>query len=396
LTLGCGCSKHPDRNSQVLRQIFQPCLFGQRQIRDLALPRLLIAGLTEVKLMILPPDRAKAIATARANKPKMRERDLADVLGIREAEVIAADLGAGVRRIAADPTVLIPRVEALGDVMALTRNDWCVHERRGTYSGFHAGSHASMVLGPDIDLRIFPRHWVHAFAVERSGPDGTRHSLQVFDAAGDAVHKIHLGPDSDIAALDALMTDLMLPADAPFALAPRAAPEPVRVNDAKLSELRDNWAAMTDTHQFLAMTSRLKFDRLGANRSIGAPWAVRLPVTAVEDALRQAGAQALQIMVFVGNRGCIQIHSGTVQRLEPMGPWFNVLDPRFNLHLRADKVAEVWLVRKPTKRGDAISVEAFDKDGQLILQIFGKRAEAATDTKGWDRLADTLAQGVMA
>lgn len=346
--------------------------------------------------MILSPDRANAIATARTEKPKMRERDLADALGIREAEILVADLGHGVRRIVADPAQLLPRVAALGDVMALTRNDWCVHERRGTYTGFHAGGHASMVLGPDIDLRIFPKHWVHGFAVERTGKNGTRRSLQVFDAAGDAVHKIHLGPESDIAAFDALVADLALPADAPFDIASRAIPETVRVNDAKLADLRDNWAAMTDTHQFLAMTSRLKFDRLGANRSIGAPWATRLPVTAVEYALHQAGAQGLQIMVFVGNRGCIQIHSGTVQRLEPMGPWFNVLDPRFNLHLRADKVAEVWLVRKPTKRGDAISVEAFDKDGQLILQIFGKRAEAATDTRGWDALAEALAAEVVA
>ncbi|WP_322889447.1 MULTISPECIES: hemin-degrading factor [unclassified Yoonia] len=346
--------------------------------------------------MILSPVRAAAIATARADKPKMRERDLADVLGIREAEILAADLGHGVRRIIADPDQLLPRVAALGDVLALTRNDFCVHERRGQYTDFHAGAHAAMVLGPDIDLRIFPRHWVHGFAVERTGADGTRRSLQVFDAAGDAVHKIYLGPDSDLAAFEALVTDLAVADDAPFDLAPRALPEAVRVNDAKLGELRSAWEKMTDTHQFLALTSRLKFDRLGANRSIGAPWAVPLPVNAVEQALRQAGAQGLPIMVFVGNRGCIQIHSGPVTRLEPMGPWFNVLDPRFNLHLRADKVAEVWLVRKPTKRGDAISVEAFDKDGRLILQIFGKRSEAATDTGAWDALAEALAGEVVA
>ena len=347
--------------------------------------------------MIPSPQTTAMIAAARADKPKMRERDLAESLGLREADILAADLGHGVRRIVADPTQLLPRVEALGDVMALTRNDHCVHERRGIYTGFHAGAHASMVLGADIDLRIFPRHWVHAFAVERAGADGTKRSLQIFDAAGDAVHKIHLGAASDIAAFDALVHDLALTLDdaTAFKFAPRPVVAPLQADPASVTELRDKWGAMTDTHQFVPLINRLKLDRLSANQAIGAPWAVQLPVTAVEDALHQAAAQALQIMIFVGNRGCIQIHSGTVQRLEPMGPWFNVLDPRFNLHLRADKVDEVWLVRKPTKRGDAISVEAFDKDGQLILQIFGKRAEAATDTTGWDRLADTLAGGVL-
>lgn len=346
--------------------------------------------------MILSPDRIEAIAAGRAERPKMRDRDLAEVLGIREAELLAADLGHGVRRIAADPARLLPAVATLGDVMALTRNDACVHERRGHYQAFHAGDHAAMVLGEEIDLRIFPRHWVHAFAVERDSEGGPRRSLQVFDAAGDAVHKIHLGDASDAGAFAALADNLALPGDAPFDLAPRALPDPVRINDSKVETLREGWARMTDTHQFLAMTSRLKFDRLGAYRAVGAPWAVRLPDGAVVEALRAAGVQALPIMVFVGNRGCIQIHSGPVERLEPMGPWFNVLDPRFNLHLRADKVAEVWLVRKPTKRGDAMSVEGFDARGQVIVQLFGKRTEAATDTAAWDALATGLVDGVIA
>lgn len=345
---------------------------------------------------LIPSDMIARITQARADKPKLRDRDLADLLHLSEAHLLAAELGDSVQRIMATPTSLMPRIPDLGQVMALTRNDWCVHESRGQYLDFHAGDHAAMVLGPEIDLRIFPRQWVHAFAVTRQGEAGPRRSLQVFDAAGDAVHKIHLTPESDVAAFDALVADLALPADAPFDLTARAAPEPVRAHPDKVDALRDGWAKMTDTHQFMAMTSRLKFDRLGAYRSVGAPWAVPLHKDALTKALHLAAADAVPIMVFVGNRGCIQIHSGTVTRLEPMGPWFNVLDPRFNLHLRADKLAEVWLVRKPTKRGDAISIDGFDAEGRLILQLFGKRAEAATDTGLWDKLALGLADGVPA
>jgi putative hemin transport protein len=79
------------------------------------------------------------------------------------------------------------------------------------------------------------------------------------------------------------------------------------------------------------------------------------------------------VMIFVGNRGCIQIHSGPVETLKPMGPWQNVMDPGFNLHLRADHVAEVWAVEKPTRAGPTTSVEAFDAAGGLIFQVFGLR-----------------------
>lgn len=346
--------------------------------------------------MLLSADVIERITHARTEFPKLRERDLAAAIGLTEAQLVAAEAGAAATRIIADPARLLPHVCQMGDVMALTRNESAVHERRGVYSNFHSGAHASMVLGDEIDLRIFPRHWVHAFAIRRETDQGVKRSLQVFDAAGDAVHKVHLGAESDIAAFEAAVADLALPVDAPFEIIARAASEGPRIAEDKIDALRSEWAQMTDTHQFLAMVRKLKMNRLGANRAVGPEFARQLPVEAVSWALERSAADKLKIMIFVGNEGCIQIHSGPVQRIEPMGPWQNVLDPRFNLHLRADHIAEVWLVSKPTKRGPAVSVEAFDATGRLILQLFGKRAEADTDTSGWDRMTAGLAAEVMA
>jgi putative hemin transport protein len=97
-------------------------------------------------------------------------------------------------------------------------------------------------------------------------------------------------------------------------------------------------------------------------------------------------------MIFVGNMGMIQIHSGPVEKIMPMGPWINVMDPRFNLHLRADHVAEVWLVEKPTKIGPAVSIEAFDAQGALILQMFGRRDAEDTyaGVEQWNELVRGL------
>lgn len=346
--------------------------------------------------MLLSPDVIDQITHARAEHPKLRERDLAAAIGLSEAHLVAAEAGAAVTPIIADPARLMPHICQLGEVMALTRNESAVHERRGVYTNFHSGAHASMVLGQEIDLRIFPRHWVHAFAIQRETEQGIKRSIQVFDAAGDAVHKVHLGAESDVAAFDAAVADLALETDAPFEMAPRVAPEPARIAEDRIDALRGEWAQMTDTHQFLALVRRLKMNRLGANRAIGPEFARQLPVDAVSQALERSAAEALKIMIFVGNEGCIQIHSGPVQRIAPMGPWQNVLDPRFNLHLRADHIAEVWRVIKPTKRGPAVSVEAFDAEGRLILQMFGKRAEADTDTSGWDLMTEGLAAEVVA
>lgn len=102
--------------------------------------------------------------------------------------------------------------------------------------------------------------------------------------------------------------------------------------------------------------------------------------------MEQVSKLEMDIMIFVGNPGMIQIHTGKIQRLEPMGPWFNVLDPEFNLHLRTDQIESVWIVDKPTKDGLVTSVEVFDNAGNLILQMFGKRKPGIPQSDLWYQL----------
>ncbi|TJZ82778.1 hypothetical protein FA740_14305 [Paracoccus hibiscisoli] len=147
---------------------------------------------------------------------------------------------------------------------------------------------------------------------------------------------------------------------------------------------------MTDTHQFNTLVRRRKMNRLGAYRVVGAPHARRLAVAASDALFHGVRDRVLAVMLFVGNMGCIQIHSGPVQVLTLAGPWLNVMDARFNLHLRADHVAEVWAVFKPTKRGEALSVEAFDAQGALIYQCFGMRADRGGDPDAWAQLVAGL------
>ncbi|WP_068109326.1 hemin-degrading factor [Tropicimonas marinistellae] len=336
---------------------------------------------------------AEEIRAACRENPKARSRDLAEELGLTEAQLVAAhvaQIGYGATRIAAHPDQIIPMITGLGEVMALTRNRSCVIEKVGSYDNYHPGEHAAMTLTPEIDLRMFPSHWVSAFAVEKETETGIRRSIQVFDAAGDAVHKVHLRETSDVTHWQRLVTDLALgDQSTTLTVAPRKPTEAARTNPAKIAELRSEWGRLTDTHQFLRLTSKLKMNRLGAYRVAGAPFVRQLAPEAVNLMLESVQARETEIMIFVGNRGCIEIHGGPIHSLKQMGPWQNVLDPGFNLHLRSDHIAEVWAVDKPTKRGAAISVEAFDADGALIFQVFGRRSDARDFRPDWnDVVAD--------
>ncbi|MDX1742943.1 MAG: ChuX/HutX family heme-like substrate-binding protein [Ruegeria sp.] len=331
------------------------------------------------------------IRAARLENPKKRERDLADQLGISEAQLVAAHVGVDVVRIKADLDLLMPWVNRLGEVMALTRNESCVIEKVGIYDNYQGGHHAAMVVNHEIDLRMFPRHWVYAFAVKKKLDDGgERNSIQIFDAAGDAMHKIFLRDTAVIEQWDGMIEDLKLPDQSDsLTVDARAAVEPAKVDPEKQDRLRSEWDNITDTHQFLQMVRKLKLNRLGAYRMAGAPYVRPLAVSVVDTVLHKAAETALPIMVFVGNQGCIEIHTGPIKKVKQMGPWLNVLDPGFNLHLRSDHIAEVWQATKSTKRGDAISIEAFDSKGALILQIFGVLADPEAAAR-WNELVLSL------
>jgi len=342
-------------------------------------------------MSLAQPMDPEAIREMRQANQKMRDRDFAAQFNISEAQLVAAYLGEGVTQISADLDMVFPRLAALGEVMALTRNASCVIEKVGTYSDYRPGKHASMVLTPEIDLRLFPRHFVTAFAVERSSDAGIRRSLQFFDAAGDAVHKIHLRAASNLDAWAALISDLALGEQEPLLeVTPRQPPEAAKADPQKAEQLRLEWAKMTDTHQFRQLTSKLKMNRLGAYRIAGAPLVRQLDTGAVDTLLHAIRDQGTEVMIFVGNPGCIQIHAGPVQNLRRMGPWQNILDPGFDLHLRLDHLAEVWAVNKPTQSGDAISVEAFDSAGQVIFQVFGRRDENRDHRPEWAEIVASL------
>ena len=166
--------------------------------------------------------------------------------------------------------------------------------------------------------------------------------------------------------------------------------EPKEAPPGYLSELRERWGRMTDVHQFFGILRSLKLSRHQAISSVGEDYAWPLGNDSVASMMQQSVDGQVPIMCFVGSRGCIQIHSGPIHAIRPMGPWLNVMDPTFHLHLRLDHISEVWAVRKPTKDGHVTSIEAYGADRQMIIQFFGKRKEGEDERGEWRSLVETL------
>jgi len=327
--------------------------------------------------------------------PDVRIRDAASALAVSEAELVATSVGGAATRLRTDWREIVEAMPSLGKVMCLTRNEHCVHEKVGTFGSIQINAHGGVVLDPDIDLRLFFGRWHHGFAVEEAVESGPRRSLQFFDVDGTAVHKIYLKPESSAEAYAALVSQFAAPDQSPGIAV--SAPRPVEVDrpDAAIDvkALRTDWLALKDTHDFFAMLKKHEAGRVQSFRLVGEDLARPMAVTGFARALGLASAESLDVMVFVGSPGCIQIHTGPVKNIKRMGPWQNVLDPGFNLHLREDHIATAWLVRKPTVDGWVTSIEIFNEAGQQIAWMFGKRKPGQPELPEWVALADQAASG---
>lgn len=351
------------------------------------------------------PDIRELFAQTRASG--LRAREAAEAIGLSEGAALAAHTGAHGARLQCqalrpDWLALLKSLEGCGPVMALTRNDSVVHEKTGVYQKLSQQWHVGMALGHEIDLRLFFNHWHAGFAVAEPAGDAAKTSLQFFDRHGTAVHKIFSREQTDLAhwaqciaaATDTTQAVVFEPA------APKKALPPTPKEGVDAMAFEQAWSAMTDTHEFFGLLNRFGLQRQGAFRLVEGRYSRQLPTTALRELLLESAFDGLPVMCFVGSPGCIQIHTGPVKRVEPMEmhgkQWLNVLDPGFNLHLREDRVAEVWVVEKPTSDGVVTSVEAFDADGELMVIFFGARKPGKPELERWREIVAGLRHGAVA
>lgn len=316
---------------------------------------------------------------------KMRARSIAMELNISEAELVAAHCdGKTTIRLNTEWKSLLEFTEKFDRVMTLTRNNSAVIERYGIIRNLEWNPHASVVVNPDIDLRIFQRAWHVAYFADFEGSSRFAASIQVFDQHGDAVHKIYIPKLSDELRREFLAefandsqkdTLDITPAEKAFV--------PEVPSDFSKKDFEGEWRALKDTHDFFGMLRKHSIHRLQALREVADDLAWKVENNTLETMLNEMASSKTPIMIFVGNRGMIQISSGEIENVKMLGEWLNIIDKEANLHLNMEEVSEVWGVRKPTEDGDVHSLEVYSADGELIVTFFGYRKPGIDENATW-------------
>ncbi len=333
------------------------------------------------------------------DRPTTRIKDAADLMQLSEAELLATTISENCIRLAGDWAELLQRLESLGKVMSLTRNDHCVLESKGTFQKINVMGEGerqmATVIGP-IETRVFFRAWHVAFAVKQAKKDGWLESIQIFDKQGDAITKIYLQDKSDREAYLKLIQDFTSADQSTTQQVFQEVPILYKDEVDRIAFLNE-WAALKDTHDFFGMLRKYELHRQKAIQLAEGKFSFRIDIAAIQQVLEQSAKIKLPIMIFAGNRGNIQIHQGKIRTVRLLGPnermtdsWLNIMDPEFNMHLRLSEISEAWLVHKPTDDGTVSSIELFDKNGALSAQFFGLRKPGIIQKVEWADLLNAI------
>lgn len=333
----------------------------------------------------------EALDATRAACPHLPAREIAQRLDISEGELQAARLGRDVLTLPLSPHALASRFHQLGEVKALTRSRHAVLEQEGRYPALRGSEQAGLLLDPSgLDLRLQLAQWHWACLIRdrlprKDGASTQRLSLQVFNRHGIALHKVFslaAEPPAAWQKLEAL-SNTQEPAFTQF-VEPPLRPLP------QLPTLADEWSRMSDVHQFLGLLRRHALRRHEANALMEGRFTRALQPAACGRALFEAAASGLPLMLFVASPGCVQIRTGKIPAPQRMRGWLNLFGEKFTLHLDDANIVNVWQVHKPNRDGGVTSLEAFDVQGGLVLQIYAERREGQAERSEWRQLLDGL------
>lgn len=325
-----------------------------------------------------------------ALEPSLRGRALADRLAVSEPQILMLECGTSTRLLRPEWLQLIREVSRLGTVMAFTRNEWVLHEKIGRYGEVSVNdARRALVVGEEINLRLFFDQWQFGFAVR----EGILDSLQFFDRFGSAVHKIYLLDDSDSKAFDRLVNAYECrPADSAF----RVERQPMVRGDlaldfaAGIESFWSNWDSMRDFHDFGSLLPRYGLKLGHAFRLAGDKRARPLPARIFGRSLEMAAERAAPIVVQVESRGAVQMHAGTVTNVRRNACWLNVIDPTFNLHLFEDAIAQTWVVNRPAGNGPVVTLEAIDAAGNSVAAIYGTMRRDYVEDQPWSEIVKSF------
>ncbi|WP_327440129.1 ChuX/HutX family heme-like substrate-binding protein [Pseudomonas donghuensis] len=281
------------------------------------------------------------------------------------------------------------QLHTLGPVRTRTPASHASIEQLGRYPQSDDISEAGLVIGEDgLDLRLNLRAW-HWVGISLD-PEVGVYGLSVFDRHGKLLLCLTSTEQSSLAGWAALYGQCVeKPAD--FSEQPSFSKR-----NPQVPGLVEEWAAMANVHEHFALLKRHGLTRFEGNALVAPQFARQLAQTSPVAVFRQLAASALELMLFVYSAGSVQIFTGRLTGMSESGaellfdmPASEQAAPTgFSIADAPD--AQIWRVYKPNQVGGVTSLEFFDAEQRLIVQVFARRPAGQPEQLAWREWLDAL------
>ncbi|QBF26062.1 hypothetical protein EXN22_10270 [Pseudomonas tructae] len=281
------------------------------------------------------------------------------------------------------------QLHALGPVRTATPASHAWIEQIGRYPQSDDISEAGLVIGEDgLDLRLNLRAWF--WMCMQHDAVANVYSLNIFDRHAQTLLRLVSLPESSLADWAALYSQCVAK---PSQFIPR---EVFAKRSIQIPGLVDEWAAMANVHEHFALLKRHGLTRFEGNTLVAPRFARQLAQTSPVEVFRQLASSALELMLFVYSAGSVQIFTGHLSGMSESGtellfdmPASEQAAPtRFRIADAPD--AQIWRVFKPNQVGGVTSLEFFDAEQRLIVQVFARRPAGQEEQPAWRQWLDAL------
>tara|TARA_Y100000590_G_scaffold192032_1_gene218378 strand:- start:350 stop:1324 length:975 start_codon:yes stop_codon:yes gene_type:complete len=275
---------------------------------------------------------------------KIRIRDAAKQLGVSEAELLSTEIGSDIYYLSnLNIKGLIENILSADKIMSLIRSDIVVHEKNISCDTINLNNNNSLIFDDGTLLLNFKLDsFKHVFYERKNHNKRELRSFQFFNKAGQSLLKIYLKGHSS-----KLFDDLGEKYKVDYGY------ELQEIDDSIIKKTK-NTLSNIDMYFSKNIYDSIEKRKLSDKKIF-------------RKILEYASEKDFPFQIHALGMDAIQYHRGTVKNILDYGPWINVIDKSFNIHVLENSLYETYLYKFLKNNTYYYSIEFFDKMNQHVL-----------------------------
>ena len=285
---------------------------------------------------------------SKENNKKIRIRDVAKKLNVSEAELLSTKVNDDVSYLKIKNYNLFFKDILNSDkLMFLIRTDNIVHELIVDSSYIDIKKNSFFDLKQNFPILEFnSKSFSYTFFEKKNHSGKELRSFQIFNKSGHSVLKIYLKGKSTY----------------------------IFDRIAKKYTIEYDYIIQKNKHKFFVDSNKIEiFSFFKTDYNLDAKFALDKQINLGNNTLRyileKSSAKKVPIQIHAFGNTIIQYYRGKVNNVIDFGPWINIIDKGFNIHIFESKITNAFLNKYTDNNNTLFVINFFDIDNNHVLGI---------------------------